>query len=91
MGIRLIKAAERLSKSLDIPEDVVINIPKITIVGNNEISIENHQGVRYFQQDVIKINSKIGEIILEGDKINIIYMSKTTIVLNGNFTGISYK
>lgn len=91
MGIRLIKAGERLAKSLDIPEDVIVNIPKITIVGNNEILIENHKGIKYFQQDVIKINSKIGEIILEGDKINIVYMSKTTIVLNGNFKGVSYK
>lgn len=91
MGIRLIKAGERLAKSIDIPEDVVINIPKITITGNNEVSIENHKGIKYFQQDKIKINSKIGEIVLEGEKLNIIYMSKTTIVLNGNFTGISYK
>lgn len=91
MGLRLIKAGERLSKSLDIPEDVIINTPKITIMGNNEISIENHQGIRYFQQDIIKINSKIGEITLKGEEINIVYMSKTTIVLNGSFTGVSYK
>jgi sporulation protein YqfC len=91
MGISLIKAGERLAKSFDIPEDVVTNMPKITITGNNEVSIENHKGIKYFQQDKIKINSKIGEIILEGDTINIIYMSRTTIVLNGNFTGVSYK
>lgn len=88
-GLRRVKAI--IFENLDIPEDVIENIPRITMVGNNEISIENHKGIKFFQEDIIKINSRLGEISLEGKNINILYMSKTTIVISGEFKGICYK
>jgi sporulation protein YqfC len=39
-----IKTKETIAEKLDLPRDVMLNIPKITITGSNEIIVENHKG-----------------------------------------------
>ena len=39
------KSRDVIAEKFDLPKDVVLNLPKITIIGNNEIIIENHKGI----------------------------------------------
>ena len=48
MEDKINKAKESLADQLDLPRDIMLNIPKISIIGNNEITIENHKGIVFF-------------------------------------------
>ena len=72
------KNKERLIKGIDIPEEVVLDLPKITIIGKDEITIENHRGIIKFEKDIIEVNSKIGKIIINGIDFEILYISSKT-------------
>lgn len=85
------KSREILTEKLDLPKDIVLNFPKITIVGNNEITIENHKGIILFERNIIKINTKIKVIDIEGDNFEILYIGDSTITISGKFKSISYE
>lgn len=91
MESRLNKTKETIAQRLDLPRDVVLNIPKIMITGDNEITIENHKGVVLFEEKEIKINSSVGLITICGDGFEILFMGGSTLTLSGRFRSVVYE
>lgn len=91
MKEKIEKSRELLTTKLDLPKDVVLNLPKITIIGNNEITIENHKGIILFERNIIKINTKEKIIDIEGENFEILYIGDSTIAISGKFKSISYE
>jgi sporulation protein YqfC len=85
------KARESLANQLDLPRDVVLNIPKISVTGNNEITIENHKGIVLFDEKEIKVNSNVGLISISGEKFEILFLGGSTITISGKFRSILYE
>ena len=48
------KGKEVLVEKLELPKDVILDIPKIIVMGRNEITIENHKGIQIFEKNKIK-------------------------------------
>ena len=90
MDYKFSKAKETIAEKLDIPRDIVLNLPKITVTGDNEIVIENHKGVILFEEGQIKINSTIGMIEINGSKFEVLFMGGNTLTLSGKFKSIAY-
>ncbi|WP_066894893.1 sporulation protein YqfC [Clostridium nigeriense] len=91
MKDKIEKSREIISEKLDLPKDVILNLPKITIIGNSEITIENHKGIILFERNVIKINTKVKVINIQGDNFEILYIGDSTITISGKFKLISYE
>jgi len=91
MESKLIKTKEAIAAKLDLPRDVVLNIPKITIIGDNEITIENHKGVLIFEEDKMQINSSSGLITIYGHSFEILFMGGSTLTVNGKFKSMMYE
>lgn len=85
------KVKENLAEKLDIPKDIILQYPKITVIGNNELTIENHKGIIVFKEDAIKVKSNIGTVNIRGVNLEILYISSATIVLSGKFKVIEYE
>ena len=58
MEEKINKGREMLVDKFDLPAEIVMDIPKIIITGNKEITIENHKGISNFEKNLIKVNSK---------------------------------
>ncbi|WP_244833283.1 sporulation protein YqfC [Clostridium sp. BJN0001] len=82
---------EKIFTKFDFPEDVSMDIPKVIILGNNQITIENHKGIMSFERNNVKINSKIGTVSIDGEEFEIIFIGENTITISGKFKGISYE
>lgn len=91
MQKKIEKSREIISERLDLPKEIVLNVPKITIVGNDEITIENHKGIVLFDRTIIKINTKVKVINIEGENFEILYIGDSTITVSGKFKSISYE
>lgn len=85
------KGRERILNKLEFPSDISMDLPKIIIVGNREITIENHKGIIAFESSMVKINSRIGGIIIRGINFEILFIGETSITISGKFEGISYE
>jgi sporulation protein YqfC len=88
---KVYRSKEDVAQKLGLPRDVVLDIPKIIITGDNELIIENHKGIIMFEEDEIKVNSNVGVISLQGKKLEILFIGGSTVVLGGKFKGINYE
>ena len=91
MEEKLNKGREILVDKFDLPAEIVMDIPKIIITGNKEIIIENHKGISNFEKNLIKVNSKVGNINIEGSDFEILYIGGSTISITGKFKTIIYE
>ena len=84
------KGKEVLVEKLELPKDVILDIPKIIVMGRNEITIENHKGIQIFEKNKIKINTNMSPIEIKGNSFEILYIASATITIKGYFDSIEY-
>lgn len=91
MEEKIKKGKDFIVQKADLPIEVILDVPKITIVGYKEITIENHKGILSFDKLLIRINSKLGPIKIEGMGLEILYIGTYTVTISGKFKSILYE
>lgn len=86
--IKIKNTRNKIEKLLEIPVEVTTNIPKITLLGFNQLMIENYMGVIEYEEYLVKINSSIGIIIIEGNKMNLNQINENDVLISGAISKI---
>ena len=81
--IKIKKTRNKLERLLEIPVEVTTNIPKITLIGFEQLMIENYMGVIEYEEYLVKINTSIGIIIIEGNKMNLNQINENDVLISG--------
>lgn len=81
----------RISKFLEIPREVVSNIPKITIVGFEEILIENFKGILEYEDFFVRVSTSIGIININGFNLKLNQMTDDDIEVTGKIENIDFE
>ena len=82
---------EYLAESMDMPKDVMMDLPKLSVCGDKEIYIENHKGLLEYSDEIISVKMRDGIIRLCGHKLRIISLRSRDIVVNGEFERVEYE
>lgn len=54
---RMKRKLHKLTASwLDMPQDVVFELPRLTLIGDRQLYIENHRGVINFTEEVLRLS-----------------------------------
>ena len=77
MGRRL----NKLTALLEMPEEVMTDKPKITVMGFEEVAIENYKNILEYDEIFIKVNTYIGVINISGIGLKLIQMNKDDIMV----------
>lgn len=92
--LNLDKRREAITKAmadfLEIPKDLVLDLPKITIIGRNEIYLENHRGIIEYLPNRLRINLTRGFIEIDGSDLEIKSLMPDEISVSGIVNGIRY-
>jgi sporulation protein YqfC len=91
VGDKLYNTKQNIADKLDLPRDIILNMPRILVTGDKEIVIENHRGIVLFEKDQIKINSGVGLISIYGENFEVLFMGGSTITVGGKFKSITYE
>ena len=83
------KFKDKLIEKAEIPKEIALNLPKITIIGNTEIYIENVKGVIEYTETQVRINSTIGVINLSGNNFKIIDITTEEIYVSGRIKSLN--
>lgn len=81
---------EQMIRSLDLPEEVMLDLPIVNAIGNKKIEIYNFKGLIEYSLEKIRINTSIGVLIIEGSKLEIKIMTTEDLHIIGIITQISY-
>ncbi len=79
-----------ISEILELPKEVTLNLPKINIVGNNQVYVQNHRGIIEYTSQRIRLNSTIGIIRMLGNNMVIKNIEKSEITITGCFISIEF-
>ncbi len=84
------KVKEIFSKVFDLPQDVVLNLPRISVIGNLEILIENHRGIIKYEDNYIKVRVHRGYLIIKGEDLFIQQVEQRLMIITGHITDLSF-
>lgn len=85
---KVIKQA--LTNMLDLPKEITMNLPLISIIGNEELLIENYKGVIEYTEEKIKVNTACGILQVDGRKLFLKQITAESITVTGNILGMEY-
>lgn len=85
------RGISRINEILEMPAEVVSNIPKISILGFEEILIENYKNIIEYEDFYIKINTYIGLINVNGFNLKLIQMNHDDIKIVGKIDSIDFE
>lgn len=82
------KVNRKINELLDMPREISTNEPKLTMVGFNQLLIENYKGILEYEDFYIKINSFIGAININGFNLSLEQMTEDDIMITGKIESI---
>jgi sporulation protein YqfC len=80
----------RLAEMLELPKEVVFNLPVIQSLGNEEISITNYKGLVEYNEQYVRISAGTGIIQLEGIRLVLRKVTADHITVSGRFKKIEF-
>ena len=55
-----------MAKHLELPHDVIMDLPRITMIGHFHIYIENHRGLLTFTDREVRLLLEQGQLMIKG-------------------------
>ena len=82
------KKAERIvtstiASALELPKEVLMNLPLITLIGKEDITIENYKSILEYSEECVRINTSAGVLRIEGKKLTLKQITSDNIVIVG--------
>ena len=81
--------ANKVNKILEVPREITENSPKFTIIGFDEMLIENYKGILEYEEFYIKIKTEIGNININGFNLSLEQVTEDDISFKGKIESIS--
>ena len=81
---------EKITEMLDMPKEVVLDSPKLTVIGDNQITIENYSGIMEYANEIIRIKTSVKAITIKGERLEIRTITDVDILIEGIIKGIQY-
>ena len=78
----------KVASLLDIPLDTVVDWPRVMLSGNKSLVIQNHRGVIEYDQTILRVNTKLGEIKVSGSGLVLLSAVKEDIVVEGKINQV---
>lgn len=85
------KRVNKLNEILEIPKEVSSNIPKITIIGFEEMLIENYKGILEYDEVFIRLSTYIGIINISGISLSLNQMTEDDILVSGKIESLEFE
>lgn len=80
-----------LAGLLEIPQDIVLDLPRITMLGNKQILIENHKGIIEYTPSLVRISLNQAELIICGTELILGNLQLEQILVEGIVSEVKYE
>ena len=81
----------KVSRLLEIPQEVSTSLPKVTVVGFEKILIENYKSILEYQEFYIRISTFIGILNINGYELNLKEMTTDDLLVTGKIESIDFE
>ncbi len=81
---------EKIAEMTDIPKDFMMNLPRVTILGNREIYVDNYKGLLEYSQETISLATTNKIIIIKGAELMITRIVEEAVFVGGNIFSVEF-
>ena len=84
------KLIDHVSDAAEMPKDVALKAPILTLTGRTELTIENYRGILEYTQNVILLQGKTCQVCLEGNGLSIDYYTNEDMKISGCIAAVRF-
>ena len=75
----------RMAEAAGVPKELVLGVPVL-----QEIRLENYRGIQEYTEELIRIQTRTGQIRLTGKRLNVEYYTNDEMKVTGWIQSIEY-
>ena len=79
-----------MAEAANMPKDVVLGVPIVTLTGQIEVDVENYRGIIEYTDVLIRIKTKNGQIKITGKNLQIAYYTNDEMKITGRVEAVEY-
>ncbi len=79
-----------MAELLEIPGDLVLDMPRLTITGRNELYLVNHKGIIEYSTERMRINLSRGFLEVLGNNLEIQALMPDEMKVSGDILSVKY-
>ncbi len=85
------KKQNRFEEWLEIPKEISTEKPKLTIMGFEELLIENYKSILEYQDFYVRLSTYIGIININGFELKLNEMTNDDLLITGKIESIDFE
>lgn len=79
---------EKTVQALDLPADALAGLPRVELVGDREVRMENHRGILAYGSEEIHVSGGPFVIKVVGEELELRAMTGLELLITGHITAI---
>jgi len=80
----------KLADELEIPNDALSDNFDLRMHGNKKVIIENHLGIKIYEDNMVSVKTNDGDITIKGSKFKIEEINNYKVIVKGNIKEIIF-
>lgn len=81
---------EKFTEVLELPKELILDLPKLTMVGNGDMMIENYKSVMEYGSARIRVNTGLGVVKITGTGLLIKEITSEDIIISGEIHTLEF-
>lgn len=84
------KGLQKLARVFELPEDIITDIARLTLLGNKQLLIENHKGIIEYAPGQIRVKLNDATLVVKGERLSLGNLQTEQILIEGTVEEIHY-
>ena len=85
------KIKSKLAENLSLPKEITLDLPILTATGTDELHVENYKSLLAFADTCIRIRTRVGVLMVEGEKLILKQITTENILIKGKITATRWE
>ena len=81
---------QQVANIFDIPRDLMMDLPKVALIGDVQILIENHRGIMVYTPELVKVSTTIGDLAVTGVDLTLKNILADEIMIEGRIRSVAF-
>jgi sporulation protein YqfC len=82
---------EKISGTLELPEEILLDIPRIHMTGSKKLLVENYKGVLEYTSEKVRLDTSRNILVITGTDLDIREVTLEDIFIEGNIRSLDFK
>jgi len=78
------------ARAFDLPRELVMDVARVTVVGNFQLMVENHRGLIEFTAERVCVGVHLGQLEIAGRELTIAFISSEGLAVVGDIRGLAF-